>query len=55
MIIIDKPKIYQIHKNAYTEVEDDQYDILQTYNKKYQITINLRFPKIKENELVDKL
>ena len=52
MIIIDKLETYKIHNSIYTEITNDKYDILQTYNRKYKMIINLRFPK--QIKLVDK-
>ena len=53
MVSINKLKTYKIHNSIYTEIKDDKYDILQTYNKKYKMIINLRFPK--QSESLDKM
>lgn len=46
--MIKRPETYTIHDIFYERYEDENYDILQSYNKKYKTTVTLLFPKGEE-------
>jgi hypothetical protein len=49
---IENSKSYKIHNTVYKCMSNNEFDILQGYNKKYKMKVTLLFPK-KQDKAVD--